>query len=54
MACLLRAGIGSEEEVTEDSKPDALGGNTRFGKATLNLDSIFAVSLFVSKGLSPN
>ena len=31
MSCLLRAGIGSEEEVTQDSSPDALGGGTRFG-----------------------
>ena len=31
MSCLLRAGIGSEEEVTQDSTPDALGGSTRFG-----------------------
>ena len=30
MSCLLRAGIGSEEEVAQDSTPDALGG-TRFG-----------------------
>jgi serine/threonine protein kinase/Tfp pilus assembly protein PilF len=31
MSCLLRAGIGSEEEVKQDSTPDALGGGTRFG-----------------------
>src|SRR5262245_24003331 len=31
MACLLRAGIGSEEEVAKDSISDALGGGTRFG-----------------------
>ena len=31
MSCLLRAGIGSEEEVAQDSTPDALGGSTRFG-----------------------
>ena len=31
MSCLLRAGIGSEEEVAQDSTPDALGGGTRFG-----------------------
>ena len=31
MSCLLLAGIGSEEEVTQDSTPDALGGSTRFG-----------------------
>ena len=31
MSCLLRAGIGSEEEVAQDSIPDALGGGTRFG-----------------------
>ena len=31
MSCLLRAGIGSEEEVAKDSTPDALGGSTRFG-----------------------
>ena len=31
MSCLLRAGIGSEEETVHDSTPDALGGGTRFG-----------------------
>ena len=31
MFCLLQAGIGSEEEVTKDSTPDALVGSTRFG-----------------------
>ena len=31
MFCLLQAGIGSEEEVAQDSTPDALGGGTRFG-----------------------
>ena len=31
MSCLLQAGIGSEEEVAQDSTPDALGGSTRFG-----------------------
>jgi serine/threonine protein kinase/Tfp pilus assembly protein PilF len=31
MFCLLQAGIGSEEEVTQDSTPDVLGGSTRFG-----------------------
>ena len=31
MSCLLRAGIGSEEETMQDSNPDALGGSTRFG-----------------------
>jgi serine/threonine protein kinase len=31
MSCLLRAGIGSEEDVAQDSTPDALGGSTRFG-----------------------
>src|SRR4029450_416291 len=31
MSCLLRAGIGTEEEVTQDSTPDALAGGTRFG-----------------------
>ena len=31
MSCLLRAGIGSEEELAKDSTPDALGGSTRFG-----------------------
>ena len=31
MSCLLRAGIGSEEETVYDSTPDALGGSTRFG-----------------------
>ena len=31
MSCLLRAGIGSEEETAQDSTPDALGGGTRFG-----------------------
>ena len=31
MSCLLRAGIGSEEEVAQDSTSNALGGSTRFG-----------------------
>ena len=31
MSCLLRAGIGSEEEVVQDSSPDAVGEATRFG-----------------------
>ena len=31
MFCLLQAGIGSEEEVGQDSPLDALGGGTRFG-----------------------
>jgi serine/threonine protein kinase/Tfp pilus assembly protein PilF len=31
LSCLLRAGIGSEEETVHDSTPDALGGSTRFG-----------------------
>src|SRR4051794_12611765 len=31
MFCLLQAGIGSEEEVAQDSSTDALGGSTRFG-----------------------
>jgi serine/threonine protein kinase len=31
MSCLLRAGIGSEEEVAKDSTPNPLGGGTRFG-----------------------
>ena len=31
MSCLLRAGIGSQEEVTQDSTPGALRGGTRFG-----------------------
>ncbi len=31
MFCLLQAGIGSEEEVAQDSIPNALGGGTRFG-----------------------
>src|SRR6267154_702034 len=31
MFCLLQAGIGSEEEVAQDTTPDALGGGTRFG-----------------------
>src|SRR6478672_7492428 len=31
MSCLLRAGIGGEEEVAQDSNPNALGGCTRFG-----------------------
>src|SRR5436190_14156109 len=31
MFCLLQAGIGSEQEVAQDSTPDALGGGTRFG-----------------------
>src|SRR5262249_7827254 len=31
MSCLLRAGIGSEEETVHDSTPDTLGGRIRFG-----------------------
>jgi len=31
MSCLLRAGIGSEEEVTQDSTPDAFEDGGRFG-----------------------
>ena len=31
MFCLLQAGISSEEEVAQDSTPDALGCSTRFG-----------------------
>src|SRR6266705_2068788 len=31
MSCLLRAGIGSEEEVTQDSTPNALENGGRFG-----------------------
>src|SRR5215468_11012276 len=31
MSCLLRAGIGSEEETVHDSSPDALEGGLRFG-----------------------
>ena len=31
MFCLLQAGIGSEEEVAQDSTPDAFEGGTRFG-----------------------
>ena len=31
MSCLLRAGIGSEEETVRDSTPDALAGGMRFG-----------------------
>jgi serine/threonine protein kinase/Tfp pilus assembly protein PilF len=31
MFCLLQAGIGSEQEMAQDSTPDALGGGTRFG-----------------------
>src|SRR6476660_3869347 len=31
MSCLLRAGIGSEEEVAQDSTSDALKGGVRFG-----------------------
>ena len=31
MSCLLRAGIGSEEETVQDSTPDALEGGLRFG-----------------------
>ena len=31
MSCLLRAGIGSEDEVTQDSTPNALEGGGRFG-----------------------
>jgi len=31
MSCLLRAGIGNEEETVQDSTPDALEGGMRFG-----------------------
>src|ERR1051325_902637 len=31
MFCLLRAGIGNEEETVHDSRPDALEGGLRFG-----------------------
>src|SRR6266481_3124109 len=31
MFCLLQAGIGSEQEVAQDSTPDALDGGVRFG-----------------------
>ena len=31
MSCLLRAGIGSEEETVNDSTPDAHEGGLRFG-----------------------
>src|SRR5262245_35742698 len=31
MACLLRAGIGNEEEVAQDSTPDGFKGGMRFG-----------------------
>jgi len=31
MSCLLRAGIGSEEEVTQDSNPNAFENGGRFG-----------------------
>src|SRR6516225_10936971 len=31
MSCLLRAGIGSEEETVHDSTPDAPEGGVRFG-----------------------
>src|SRR5215475_11287111 len=31
MSCLLRAGIGSEEETVQDSAPDAFEGGVRFG-----------------------
>lgn len=31
MSCLLKAGIGSEEETVQDSTPDALEGGMRFG-----------------------
>src|SRR6516164_4846784 len=31
MSCLLRAGIGSEEETVHDSTPGALEGGLRFG-----------------------
>src|SRR5678815_5025349 len=31
MSCLLRAGIGSEEETVHDSTPDALESDMRFG-----------------------
>jgi len=31
MSCLLRAGVGSEEEAVHDSTPDAFEGGMRFG-----------------------
>jgi hypothetical protein len=31
ISCLLRAGIGSEEEVAQDSNPNAFEGSGRFG-----------------------
>ena len=31
MSCLLRAGIGSEEEMAQDSNPNAFAGGGRFG-----------------------
>src|SRR4029077_9978919 len=31
MSCLLRAGIGSEQETAQDSSPDAFEGGMRFG-----------------------
>src|SRR6266566_4164247 len=31
MSCLLRAGIGSEEEVAQDSTPNVFEGGMRFG-----------------------
>jgi Protein kinase domain len=31
MSCLLRAGIGSEQEMEQDSTPDAFEGGVRFG-----------------------
>jgi hypothetical protein len=31
MSCLLRAGIGSEEETVQDSTPHAFGHGSRFG-----------------------
>src|SRR5215831_8403799 len=36
MSCLLRAGIGSEEETVHDSTPDALEGGVRFGVYEIN------------------
>src|SRR5262245_42932521 len=37
ISCLLRAGIGSEEETVHDSTPDALEGGMRFGVYEIDL-----------------
>jgi len=33
MFCLLQAGIGSDQEVTQDSTPGVLEGEVRFGRS---------------------